>query len=130
MLGAERSRSAHARRSTGGARRLHTPTPAGAALLQQICEVDPLACPTCHALTPEGEAKLDQRQANGVDNIEDVARFSNAIDLSDRGDYANAAIKMVPLVSKYPNSEIGKLHRRRDLPAGHHRQQAEGETDC
>ena len=55
------------------------------------------------------EARLDQRQANGVDNIEDVARFSNAIDLSDRGDYANAAIKMAPLVSKYPNSVIVKL---------------------
>ena len=61
------------------------------------------------ALTPEGEAKLDQRQANGVDNLEDVARFSNAIDLSDRGDYANAALKMAPLVSKYPNSVIVKL---------------------
>jgi hypothetical protein len=61
------------------------------------------------ALTPAGETKLDQRQANGVDNIEDVARFSNAIDLSDHGDYANAALKMAPLVSKYPNSVIVKL---------------------
>ncbi len=61
------------------------------------------------ALTPAGEAKLDQRQANGVDNIEDVARFSNAIDLSDQGDYANAALKMAPLVSKYPNSVIVKM---------------------
>ncbi len=48
MLGAERSRSAHARRGAGGARRLHTPTLAGAALLQQLFEVDPFACPTCH----------------------------------------------------------------------------------
>ena len=81
------------------------------------------------ALTPEGEARLDQRQANGVDNIEDVARFSNAIDLSDRGDYANAAIKMAPLVSKYPNSHDREAHRRRDLPARDHRQQAEGHAE-
>jgi TolB-like protein len=62
------------------------------------------------ALTPEGDAKLEQHQkANSVDNVQDMARMSNAIDLSDRGDYANAAVKMAPLVSKYPNSIIVKL---------------------
>jgi TolB-like protein len=62
------------------------------------------------ALTPEGDAKLEQhQQANSVDNVEDMARMSNAIDLSDRGDYANAAVKMAPLVSKYPNSIVVKM---------------------
>lgn len=61
------------------------------------------------ALTPEGEAKLDQRQqANGIDDVKDVAQFSDAITLSDRGDYANAALKMAPLVRKYPNSVMVK----------------------
>lgn len=61
------------------------------------------------ALTPEGDAKLEQRQnSNGIDNVDDMARFSNAISLSDQGNYADAAIKMAPLVKKYPGSVIIK----------------------
>ena len=60
-------------------------------------------------LTPEGEAKLDRRQANGITNVEDANRMANAIDLSDRGDYAEAAVKIAPLVAKYPNSAMLKL---------------------
>ena len=60
------------------------------------------------ALSPEGDSKLDQRQETGVTDIADMNRLSNAIDLSDRGDYASAAIKIAPLVQKYPNSVILK----------------------
>lgn len=61
------------------------------------------------ALTPEGEAKLEKRQnTNGIDDINDMARFSNAISLSDQGNYADAAIKMAPLVAKYPGSVMVK----------------------
>ena len=61
------------------------------------------------ALTPEGEAKLDQRQANGIDDVRDVAQLSQAISLSQRGDYSNAAIKIAPVVKKYPNSVVVKM---------------------
>lgn len=61
------------------------------------------------ALTPEGEARLESRQnTNGIDNIDDLNRFSTAINLSDQGNYADAAIKMAPLVSKYPGSVMVK----------------------
>lgn len=59
------------------------------------------------ALTPEGDAKLERRQnSNGIDNVDDMARFSNAISLSDHGNYADAAIQMAPLVKKYPGSVL------------------------
>ncbi len=61
------------------------------------------------ALTPDGEAKLDKRQANGVTSLEDATRMANVIDLSDRGDYAEASVKIAPLVSKYPSSFVIKL---------------------
>lgn len=61
------------------------------------------------ALTPEGEAQLERRQnANGINNVDDLNRFSTAINLSDQGNYADAAIKMAPLVSKYPGSVMVK----------------------
>lgn len=60
------------------------------------------------ALTPEGEAKLDKRQADGIDDVKDVAQLSEAISLSDRGDYSNAALKIAPIVKKYPNSVVVK----------------------
>lgn len=61
------------------------------------------------ALTPEGEARLESRQnANGINDVEDLNRFSTAISLSDQGNYADAAIKMAPLVSKYPGSVMMK----------------------
>ncbi len=60
------------------------------------------------ALTPEGEARLDQRQANGIDDVKDIAQLSEAIALSDRGDYSNAALKIAPIVKKYPNSVVVK----------------------
>jgi TolB-like protein len=62
------------------------------------------------ALTPVADSALDRRQqANGIDDVKDVAHFSNAIDLADNGNYADAAVKMAPLVSKYPNSIIVKM---------------------
>lgn len=61
------------------------------------------------ALTPEGEAKLDQRQAGSIDDVHDVAQLSQAISLSERGDYSNAAIKIAPIAKKYPNSVVVKM---------------------
>ena len=61
------------------------------------------------ALTPEGEARLDQRQATGIDDVRDVAQLSEAISLSDRGDYSNAALRIAPIVKKYPNSVVVKM---------------------
>ncbi len=62
------------------------------------------------ALTPEGETRLDQRQqANRIENVEDVTRMSNAIDLSNRGDYANAALRMAPVVKNNPNSVVVRM---------------------
>ncbi|MEP7380529.1 MAG: CsgG/HfaB family protein [Gemmatimonadota bacterium] len=62
------------------------------------------------ALTPEGEAKLDARQrANRVDDLDAVVGMSNAISLSDAGDYAGALTRMAPVVAKYPNSVVVKV---------------------
>lgn len=59
------------------------------------------------ALSPEGEQKLAQRQeANRVDELDAVVRMSNAISLSQGGDYAGAALKMAPVVAKYPRSVV------------------------
>jgi TolB-like protein len=62
------------------------------------------------ALTPEGEAKLEARQqSNRVDDVDAVVGMSNAIALSDAGDYAGALTKMAPVVAKYPNSVVVKV---------------------
>lgn len=62
------------------------------------------------ALSPEGEAKLDARQeSNRVDDIDAMIGMSNAIALSDAGDYAGALTKMAPVVAKYPNSVVVKV---------------------
>ena len=62
------------------------------------------------ALSPEGEAKLDARQqSNRVDDLDAVVGMSNAIALSDAGDYAGALTKMAPVVARYPNSVVVKV---------------------
>ena len=62
------------------------------------------------ALSPEGEQKLAQRQqSNRVDDIDAMVGMSNAISLSEAGDYAGAVVKMAPVVAKYPNSLVVKV---------------------
>lgn len=62
------------------------------------------------ALSPEGEQKLAQRQqSNRVDDINAMVGMSNAISLSEAGDYAGAVVKMAPVVAKYPNSLVVKV---------------------
>ncbi len=62
------------------------------------------------ALTPEGEAELDQRQqANRVDDVNAVVTLSNAMSMADAGDFAGASVKIAPVVARYPNSTFVKL---------------------
>lgn len=61
------------------------------------------------ALTPEGEAKLEARQESNRVDVDAMVGMSNAIALSDAGDYAGALTKMAPVVAKYPNSVVVKV---------------------
>ncbi|HEX4933846.1 MAG TPA: CsgG/HfaB family protein [Gemmatimonadaceae bacterium] len=59
------------------------------------------------ALTPAGEAKLDERQeANRVNDLGAVLGMSNAIAQSRTGDYGGAVVTMAPVVAKYPKSVV------------------------
>ncbi len=62
------------------------------------------------ALTPEDESRLDARQeANRVDDLDAVVTLSNAMSMADAGDYGGAALKIAPIVAKYPNSTFVKI---------------------
>jgi TolB-like protein len=62
------------------------------------------------ALTPEDERKLQTRQeSNHINDLSTVLGFSQAIALSDRGDYVGAATRMAPVMKAAPNSLVVKL---------------------
>jgi len=62
------------------------------------------------ALLPEERQQLQQRQEeNRIDDVETVLAYSEALDLYDRGEVGEAALKMAQVVNAAPNSMIVQL---------------------
>lgn len=62
------------------------------------------------ALSPEEQEKLRaQQEANRIDELRTMVSFSQAMAMSDRGDYVGAAEKMGPVLRDAPNSLLVRM---------------------
>lgn len=62
------------------------------------------------ALSPEEQEKLRaQQEANRIDELKTMVNFSQAMAMSDRGDYVGAAEKMGPVLRDSPNSLLVRM---------------------
>lgn len=62
------------------------------------------------ALSPEEQERLRQQQEqNRIDDLKTMQQLSQAIDLSDQGDYVGAADKLRPALQSSPHSALVRL---------------------
>jgi TolB-like protein len=79
------------------------------------------------ALSPEEQEKLRaQQEANRIDELKTMVSFSQAMAMSDRGDYVGAAEKMGPVLRDAPNSLLVRMtyDEMKQRAAGKARQKA------